>query len=282
MNRFTTSDGLSLAYHDAGSGPVVLCLAGLTRNSRDFGPLLAPATGHVADGIRLIRLDSRGRGDSDFDPDFTNYSVAVEARDALELLDHLGLDRAAIFGTSRGGILALAIAAVAPQRLSGVLLNDIGPDLDPEGITRILTYLGLPPPYPDLDTAAAKVAEINRARFPDATAADWRRYLGHAWEETEDGLALRYDPKLRDAFEAQMEAGAAADLWPFFDALPNVPLALLRGSLSDVISRDCARAMQERRPDMVWTEVPGRGHVPFLDEPAAIDAMRGFFASLSR
>lgn len=282
MKHFTTSDGLSLAYHDAGSGPAVLCLAGLTRNSRDFGPILGPATGHVASAVRLIRLDSRGRGDSDFDPDFNNYSVPMEARDALELLDHLGLERAAIFGTSRGGLLAMTIGAVAPERLSGVLLNDIGPDLDPTGIARILTYLGLPPPYPDLDTAAAEIAELNRDRFPDATAADWRRYLGYAWEETSEGLALRYDPKLRDAFEAQMAAGAAADLWPFFDALPDVPLALLRGELSDVISPACADEMQARRPDMVRTEVPGRGHVPFLDEPQSVVAMRSFFDSLPR
>lgn len=282
MKHFTTSDGLSLAYDDTGSGPAVLCLAGLTRNSRDFGPLLGPATGHVAESIRLIRLDSRGRGDSDFDPDFTNYSVAIEARDAMELLDHLGLARVAIIGTSRGGILAMAIAAVAPERLSGVFFVDIGPDLDPVGIARILTYLGLAPPYPDLDTAAAKVAEINRGRFPDATVSDWKTYLGYAWNETPDGLTLRYDPRLRDAFEAQMEAGVAVDLWPLFDALPDVPLALLRGALSDVISADCADRMEVRRPDMVRTEVPGRGHVPFLDEPDSVAAMAAFFASLSR
>lgn len=282
MKTFTTSDGLALAYDDTGTGPAVLCLAGLTRNRRDFDPLLGPATGHVARAVRLIRLDSRGRGDSDRDPDFANYAVPVEARDALELLDHLGLDRAAIFGTSRGGILAMAIAAVAPERLSGVLLNDIGPEIDPAGIERILTYLGLPPPYPDLDTAAAKVAELNRGRFPDATSADWKTYLGYAWDETPDGLVLRYDAKLRDAFEAQMQAADSVDLWPFFDALPDVPFALLRGALSDVISPGCADRMQARRPDMVRTEVPGRGHVPFLDEPASVAAMAGFFASLPR
>ena len=139
MNRFTTSDGLSLAYEDSGEGLPLLCLPALTRSASDFDDLVAA----VGDRHRLIRLSPRGRGASDRDPDFTHYNVATEARDAVELLDHLGLDRVVVIGTSRGGMVAMLLAASAKHRLAGVLLNDIGPELAPERLQIIMEWLGI-------------------------------------------------------------------------------------------------------------------------------------------
>jgi len=138
--KFTTSDGLSLAYDDAGTGVPVLCLCGLTRNMSDFDDVAA----QIGDRVRLIRMDYRGRGASDYAEDYSTYSIPVEARDALELLDHLGLDKALILGTSRGGLIGMLLAMLAKDRLLGVILNDIGPKLEEEGLTQIMGFLGFP------------------------------------------------------------------------------------------------------------------------------------------
>ena len=281
MERFTTSDGLSLAYADEGDGPPLLCLPGLTRNGEDFAPVVA----RFGPERRVIRLDPRGRGASDHDPDPLNYNVAVEARDALELMDHLGLARVPVLGTSRGGLLAMVIGAAAPQRLAGVLFNDVGPVLEPGGIARILDYLGRVPPYADFDAAALALEAASRDRFPGVTVAAWRVHAARIWREVPGGLALRYDPRLHESFEAGMKAlepGAPLpDMWPLFDALPIVPLALLRGANSGLISPATAEAMAARRPDLVVTVVADRGHVPFLDEPEAVAAIAAFLARVA-
>jgi len=160
--RFTTSDGLSLAYEDAGAGLPLLCLPGLTRNARDFDELATVLPG----GVRMIRLTCRGRDPSDYAPDPAQYQLPVEARDAVELLDHLGIDKAAIVGTSRGGLIAMLLAATARDRLSGVLLNDIGPEINPAGLERIYDYIGARPAGPTLEhVAAALRARRTAPRF---------------------------------------------------------------------------------------------------------------------
>jgi pimeloyl-ACP methyl ester carboxylesterase len=282
VKRFTTADGLSLAYVDEGDGPPLLCLPGLTRNSADFAPVAA----RFGAGLRLVRLDPRGRGASDHDPDPANYNVAVEARDALELMDHLGLARAPVLGTSRGGLLAMVIGAAAPERLAGVMFNDVGPVLEPGGVARILDHLGRVPPHADFDAAAVALEAASRDRFPGVSVAAWRLHATRIWRELPGGgLALRYDPRLRDAFEAgmkELEPGAPLpDVWPLFDALPMVPLALLRGANSDLLSAETAAAMVARRPDLEVSVVADRGHVPFLDEPEAVTAIAAFLARVA-
>jgi pimeloyl-ACP methyl ester carboxylesterase len=266
MPRFTTSDGLSLYYTDQGEGLPLLCLAGLTRDGRDF-EFVAP---HLA-GLRLITLDYRGRGQSDWgDP--STYQIPVEGRDAMELLDHLGIDMAAVLGTSRGGLIAMVLAATAKDRLLGVALNDIGPEIAPEGLEVIKNYLGRPPAL----KTHAEMAEA-RARllagFPNVPAERWLREAQILFNETEAGLELTYDPKLR---EAVLEGGAqpSPDLWPLFDALSGVPLACIRGANSDLLSPATFAEMKRRRPDMVAVEVPDRGHIPFLDEPESLSALK--------
>lgn len=266
MPRFQSFDGLSLAYDDQGSGLPVLCLAGLTRNSSDFD-YLAP---HLPN-VRLIRMDYRGRGASGWSDDPQTYSWEFEARDALDLLDHLGVDKTGILGTSRGGMIAMYLAATAKHRLSGVCLNDIGPDLMQTGLDRIKSYVGRHPEQKNL----AELARALRTNSPEFHNVPDSRWLGEAQRRakaTQDGLRLTYDPKLRNRLDTDL-VKTPPDLWPLFDSLVGLPLALVRGANSDVISRATAAEMQRRRPDMIFADIPDRGHVPFLDEPPALAAI---------
>lgn len=277
MNRFTTSDGLSLAYSDEGwgEGPPLLCLAGLTRNMRDFDDLAAVVGGRR----RMIRLDARGRGASDRDPNPTNYAVPVEARDAVELLRHLGVARAVVIGTSRGGIQAMVIAASVPGLLAGVLLNDIGPEIAPEGLARIATYLGVAPRAKTYEEAALALKATMRGEFPGLSDAKWLDCARRWFDEGPGGLVLNYDPALRVGFEAG--AGKPAfDLWPFFDALGSVPVAVVRGANSTLLTPETVDRMRARHPGLIVAEVPDRGHVPFLDEPEAVAAFEALLAEV--
>ncbi len=274
MHGFKTSDGLTLAWEEEGAGLPLLCLPGLTRNARDFDDLAA-----VLDGRgRLIRLTLRGRGASDRDPDFQNYNPGIETRDVMEFLDHLGLGKVTVIGTSRGGLIAMVMAATAHDRLAGVLLNDIGPELVPEGLATIMSYLGVAPQASSFEEIAAALRLRMGDRFPGLTPARWLE-LAHRWFEAGPAGApqLNYDPKLRDAVEA-LSALPAADLWPLFDAFGEVPVAVVRGANSDLLSAGIVSRMQERRPDLIVAEVPDRGHVPFLDEPEALTALDALLA----
>ncbi|SPJ24432.1 alpha/beta fold hydrolase [Palleronia abyssalis] len=263
MPDFTTSDGLRLHYEDRGDGPPILCLSGLTRNSTDFD-YLAP---HLSDA-RMIALDYRGRGQSDW-ADPSTYTVPVEARDAVELLDHLGLDRVPVIGTSRGGIIAMFLAATAKDRLAGVCLNDIGPTITEAGLAVIRSYIGRNPPQKTHAEAVAARATL-LAGFQNVPEDRWRAEVEKHYEETPDGLRINYDPALA---QTMTEGAAAPDLWPLFDAMEGLPLACIRGANSDLLSAETVAEMQARRPDMIVAEVPGRGHVPFLDEPESLDAI---------
>jgi pimeloyl-ACP methyl ester carboxylesterase len=268
MPTFKTSDGLTLYYSDEGTGLPILCLPGLTRTGADFDEV----TPHLAD-TRLIKLDYRGRGKSDFDKDWQNYSLPVEGRDVLELLAHLGLAQAAILGTSRGGMIAMGLAATSKQHLLGVALNDIGPELDPGGIDFIMTYLGRNPAARTHAEAAAALAHVFAAEFPGVPEERWLREARKNYSQTETGLRITYDPRLRDAV-AQGQGQPLPDLWPFFDALADLPLCTIRGANSGLLTAETLQRMQARRPDMITAVVPDRGHVPFLDEPEAVAALR--------
>lgn len=276
VQRFTNSDGLSLAYRDEGEGPALLCLCGLTRNMSDFDFVARD----FADRARIIRLDTRGRGQSDYDPNYLNYDLIHEGQDALDLLDHLGLEKTAILGTSRGGLISMMLAMTHKDRLAGVCLNDIGPVIDPAGLTFIMGYLGMVPPYRTYDAAADAFVRSTTAVFPGVTRARWRLHAERIWDETPKGLELRYDAKLRESVIEQSATGEVTDLWPCFEAFEGLPLGLIRGQNSDLLSADTAQEMQRRRPDMIYGEVARRGHVPFLDEPEAQSVIARFIELL--
>ena len=264
MQTFTANDGLEIAYRDEGEGLPVLALSGLTRNSDDFN-FVAP---HLK-GVRLIRMDYRGRGQSDWG-DHKTYTVPQEGLDALFLMNHLGIDKAAILGTSRGGLIAMGLAATVKDKLLGVCMNDIGPELAPNGLDNIMGYLGRKPSAKTIEEAAEARAKLMAGfGFKDVPMERWVEECHNLFEQDNKGLTNRYDPALRDAVEA---AGAqpAPDLWPFFDAMDGLPLALIHGENSDLLSAETVTEMQKRRPDMGYAKVPDRGHVPFLDEPESL------------
>lgn len=270
---FTTSDGLKLHYTDTGGDALpLLCLPGLTRTGADFN-YMAP---HL-DGLRLITMDMRGRGASDWDPNWQNYTLPVECRDILELMDHLGLPEVAILGTSRGGLQAMGLAATHKDRLIGVALNDIGPELDAQGLGFIMAYLGHNPKAKTHE-AAARIMATRLPGFADVPDSRWLEEARLHYRDTGQGLEITYDPALRKAVEA---GGDVPDLWPFFDALEGLPLCAIRGAGSNLLSSETFAKMQTRRPDMIKAEVPGRGHVPFLDEPEAIAALRNWQEALA-
>ena len=274
MAEFVTSDGLTLHYTDEGAGVPVLCLAGLTRTTADFDYV----TPHLPDA-RLIKLDYRGRGKSQWDTTWQNYNLFVESRDAVELLDHLGLEKVGVIGTSRGGLIAMGLAMGAKDRLLGVALNDIGPVIEPVGLEFIMGYLGRKPQAKN-HVEAAHALERNMTGFRDVPFSRWMEEVTKHFVATDDGLDITYDPKLRDAVIEQ-GAQAAPDLWPFFDALEGLPLAVLRGENSDLFASKTLAEMQARRPDMIAATVMGRGHIPFLDEPEAVAALQTWLGKLA-
>ncbi|MDP5217635.1 alpha/beta hydrolase [Ruegeria sp. 2205SS24-7] len=266
MPSFTTTDGLKLHFSDAGTGVPLLCLPGLTRNGDDFN-FVKP---HL-DRLRLLTLDFRGRGGSDFDPNHMNYNIGREAQDVIELLDHLGLDKVALLGTSRGGLVSMVLAATHPGRLAAVILNDIGPEIASAGLERIMGYVGIAPNSTTLDQAAVGLKKFMDPEFPGVPLERWRAQAAFQYDETKGGLTLRYDAKLRDALLEQAQAGPPPDLWPLFEALKPIPTGVIRGANSDLFTAETLQKMHDGHPGLVSAEVPDRGHVPFLDEPEALD-----------
>lgn len=272
-NYYTTSDGIQIGYSDEGEGKPLLLLSGLTRNAKDFNHLML----HLS-GYRVIRPDYRGRGRSAHAP-YQTYTVEVEARDQIELLDHLGLDQVTIIGTSRGGLIAMLLAFVSKQTLSGVCLNDIGPEIAEAGRKYIMTYLGRRPPQKTYEDAATMRAE-HFTNFPNVPIERWLAEVQNQFTLSDRGLEIMYDCKLRDAVGEGLKAAEQPDLWPLFDALEGLPLALLRGANSNLLTEECARKMQRRRPDMLYANVPDRGHVPFLDEAESLAVIHEFLGKI--
>jgi len=271
MPYFTAADGARIHYADDGNGIPLLCLAGLTRNGHDFD-YLAP---HLPP-LRLIRMDYRGRGKSDW-TGAESYTILREGADALALLDHLGLESAAILGTSRGGLIGMYLSAVAPDRVRGLILNDVGPVIEPLGIERIKDYIGQ---RPEARTHAAAAVALEHAMDGfEVPPSRWMEEARKHFIQTDQGLDINYDPALRTAFLEAMDA-PEVDLWPMFEICAGKPLALIRGANSDLLTQATADEMAERAPDMIYEEVPDRAHIPFLDEPEAIRAIHRFLGLL--
>lgn len=269
-----TSGGLELfARYYPGDGPTLLLMHGLTRNSADFEPLAEHLAGHY----RLIVPDQRGRGLSANDPNPANYRPDVYAADMFALLGSLGIGHATLIGTSMGGLIAMIMAAVQPERVSGIVLNDVGPELEAAGLKRIGGYVGPRAAFPDWRAAAARCEAINRGAFPGFTAADWDAFARRTCRESADGsVAFAYDPAIAEGFAAE-DGGAPADLWPLWQALGAKPVLVLRGALSDLLSAATVERMAQLHPGpFARQEVPRRGHAPLLDEPEALAAIETF------
>lgn len=273
MAYFNADDGAQIFYSDEGAGVPVLCLSGLTRNSHDFDYV----TPHLLKmGARVIRMDYRGRGQSDW-PGPGTYTVPQESKDALDLLDHLGIERAGILGTSRGGLISMVLGATAKDRLLGVALNDIGPDLDASGLDDIKGYLGHHPRAKTYD----EMLPLRAAALPgfdNVPESRWYEDMRANYDETPDGLRNRYDNRLR---EAVLSTDLAPDLWPFFANFTGLPLAVIWGMNSNLLSGETVAKMQTVFPDLILGKVPDRGHVPFLDEDESLAALSSWVKAIS-
>jgi pimeloyl-ACP methyl ester carboxylesterase len=243
-------------------------LHGLTRNARDFETLAE----RYAGDWRVIVPDFRGRGESDWDPESARYAPTTYAADVIQLLDELGIPEAVFLGTSLGGLVTMIVVGIAPDKVAGVLLNDIGPELDPSGIDRIKMYVGKGVVFRDWNEAASRIRSRSADVHPAYGDAQWLRFARRICRETERGIELDYDMAIAEPFHAG-NTGEAPDGWPYYRGLAGRPVLVLRGSMSDLLAGSVAERMATEIPDVEVVTVPGVGHAPDLDEPQSVAAI---------
>jgi len=280
IERFvTTADGLRLFcrdYENQADRIPVLCLPGLTRNSLDFAGLAS----QLCRSRRVVCPDLRGRGRSEYDPEWRNYNPATYAADTWQLLDELGIDKVAIVGTSLGGWMAMLMHQQRPQRVAAAVINDIGPEANPEGIARILASAGRLDKVATRAEAVAQVRGVYDVAFPDWTEAQWQAYTETTYRPAQGGgFDLNFDRNIGHAAREGV-SGLDIDPWSMFDGLVNVPTLLIHGALSDILTAAIIERMRARKPDLAVVSVANRGHAPLLDEQEAVDAIATFLETV--
>ena len=274
-------DGLRLharVYGELGRGRLpVLCLPGLARSAVDFDVL---ATSLAGAGRAVVCVDYRGRGLSDHDPDPANYTVPVETADLLALLSELAVTEAAVVGTSRGGLIAMGLAAHRPGLVRGLVLNDIGPVIELSGLMRIKSYVGKLAAPRDMDEGAAILRSVFAPQFPDLGEEAWLAWANATWEERDGALILGYDPALARTLDALDTETTLPDLWSLFEALAEIPVLAIRGAQSDLLSAETLAAMAARHPNLQAVTVPGQGHAPLLQSPDLLRRIGDFVESV--
>lgn len=279
---YRSQDNLRLYYRDYGprnaQATPLLCLAGLTRNSKDFHDLAL----RYASERQVLAPDYRGRGRSQYDADWRNYTARVSLFDTLALLDAAGVEKAIVVGTSMGGLLAMGLAVARPRALKAAVLNDVGPDIELSGLKQILEWISHDRPQPDYESAA-RYLKTHAAQIGVRTDEGWLKLARNTWHEGADGmLHFDYDFGLARPVAELTAKGRTSqvDLWPLFGALKSVPTLLVRGENSTVLDRGTVEKMKARKPDLATLEVAGAGHVPMLDEPESLAAIDGFLDRL--
>lgn len=254
--------------------PVLLLMHGLTRNSADFEPLVRYLQGEY----RLIVPDQRGRGLSQWDPDPAQYRPDVYGADMFALLDGLGIAQCGVIGTSMGGLMAMGMQALRPGYASAIVLNDIGPYIEPAGLERIQGYVGPGGAMAGWNEAAARCRAINASAFPDFGDADWMAFAHRTCTENSDGtVSFAYDPAISQGVSGEEVTVIPPDLWPLWDMLDTLPVLVIRGALSDLLSAETVKAMAQRHSGAYGAvEVPRAGHAPILNEPVAVRAITAF------
>lgn len=295
-HRYTSDDGLSLYYRDYGnkdSRDTLLCLPGLTRNSRDFHALAL----RLCQRYRVLCVDPRGRGMSDRDPDWRNYTIASYMPDVNRLMDVAGVTRAIFLGTSMGGIMSMTMAYQRPDCVKAIVLNDVGPEADPAGIRRILRYVGRRVPVDSWDEAVAQLRNTYAIALPDRPRAFWEDRVRLSYREGADGRPeLDMDLRIGDAIRRSVRIvlflkllralrlvkqvqGVPIDAWDSFRAV-KVPCMVMRGELSDILSEEIVERMKAVKPDLQVVTIPGIGHSPYIDGPEMFGAIDAFLAGL--
>jgi pimeloyl-ACP methyl ester carboxylesterase len=276
----TAPDGLRLharCYGERSSPKTpVICLPGLARTADDFAVLASALTREGPHPRRVIALDYRGRGLSDYDRDPANYAFPVELADVLAVATALDALPAIFIGTSRGGILAMLLAAVRPTAIVSVVLNDIGPVIDPQGLMRIKSYVGKLPQPRNFEEGAEILRRLFSAQFPKLKPEDWLAAAHRVFKEDKGRLVTTYDVKLTKAMEGVDAERPLPPLWKEFDALANVPVMVIRGANSDLLSAATVEAMRTRRAALETLEVPDEGHAPLLADAETIGRIAAF------
>ena len=278
---YSSADGLRLYVRlyaaRRGTGLPVLCLPGLTRNSRDFVSLAA----HLREQHPVLAADLRGRGQSERDADASRYQLTTYVQDAFALLDSRKLERVIIVGTSLGALMAMVMAATRPERIAGAVLNDAGPELDPAGVRRIAGYAGKLAPVSTWTQAAEQAKSIYGFALPGLTDADWLAFARRGYRESSTGAPVPdVDPKIAEAFKSP--APTPVDLWPLYAQIKSTPMLVIRGQLSDILSAATVARMAREKADLQHITVPNRGHTPLLDEPECLTAIDAFLARYGR
>ena len=263
-------------YESAGGRTPAICIHGLTRNAADFDEL-APRI--ATTGRDVVCFNLRGRGPSDYDPDYKNYFPTTYRDDVIAALEYLNFETAVFIGTSLGGITTILVNELAPARVAAAVINDVGPELAPEGIARIAGYVGgSSGPLETIEEAANCIRAINEVAFPDTSDEDWVQFARRTFRQTEDGgWVLDYDPNIARGL---IEAGPAPDLWPAFESLNDTPTLVIRGAISDLLSPEIIDKMRAVHPHFDYVEVPNRGHAPMMTEPAAWNAIETFLSEI--
>jgi pimeloyl-ACP methyl ester carboxylesterase len=282
----TAQDGLRLHVREYGEriapGLPVVCLPGLARTTADFDPLAVALAGDADHRRRVLAVDYRGRGLSGHDRDPGNYSIAVELTDLLAVLTARAVESAVFVGTSRGGLIAMLLAAKQPAVIAGVVLNDIGPVIEPQGLMRIKSYVGKLPQPRDFTEGADVLRRLLGSQFPRLGAADWLASAHRTWREQDGRLVLIYDPRLAESLASFDPDHPLPALWPQFDALAHVPLMVIRGANSDIFAAATLEAMRARRRETTVVEIPDQGHAPLLAEAETIAQIAAFVADCER
>lgn len=277
-------DGLSLNARCIGPrnavGPPVVCLPGLTRTAQDFDILAHALATNPERPRRVIAIDYRGRGLSDYDRNPLNYSVPMEVGDVLAVLTKLEAAPAVFVGTSRGGILAMVLATVRPDMIKGVVLNDIGPVIEPLGLMRIKGYIGKTEAPAGFSDAAAGLQRLFGSQFPNLTAADWLDWAKRAFKDEDGKLIPTYDLAIANTFDAVTAERQPPPLWAQFDALAGVPMMVIRGGLSDLLSKETVAAMRLRHHGLDVLEVADQGHAPLLADAPTIARIAAFVSRI--
>jgi pimeloyl-ACP methyl ester carboxylesterase len=279
----TAPDGLKL--HVRAYGPrlapslPVVCLPGLTRTAADFHELAATLASDSESPRRVYALDYRGRGQSEYDRDPRNYSLTTELADVLAVLVALGVGPAVFIGTSRGGILTMLLSSARPIMIAGAVLNDIGPVIEPSGLVRIKSYVGKLPRPKSFEEGAEILRRLFGQQFTKLSDDEWLAFSHRSFKLDQRNLVPTYDVQLAKTLEGIDFNRPLPPLWNEFDSLGRIPLMVLRGENSDLLSEDTVAAMRARRPTMETVTVPDQGHAPLLTAPDAIRRIAGFIAS---
>lgn len=265
------ADGLILHWRDYGplasSALPIICLPGLARTAADFHEVGLAFSRDPDKPRRVLALDYRGRGLSAYDRDWRNYDIKIELDDLMQVLVASGTERAVFIGTSRGGLLTMALATARPAVIAGVVLNDVGPVIDARGLLRIRGYVGKLPVPRSFQEGAEILKRLSDQQFPALGDAEWELMARRTWTDRDGPLRPDYDVRLMKGLEELDLEAPLPVLWPYFDALASVPLLALRGAHSDLLSDSTLQATAERHADCTVYTVPGQGHAPLLGAP---------------